>query len=147
MYNPYRARYRQPKLAKNGQKFEKFPIAQICSMTHAKAISAVGTDIRPIFREIQAPKVDRKWSKKSKNVKLYDAFHTRSDKPGVKGIIEMHRFNICLVIGPVAQPWRRLSRPKSRFRDGRGTARWAAIAIAKVVQQAQCIHDMYQTPA
>ena len=31
-------------------------------------------------------------------------------------------------IGPVAQPWRRLSRPKSRFRDGRGTARWVAIA-------------------
>ena len=30
-----------------------------------------------------------------------DAFHTRSDKPGVKGIIEiieMHRFNICLVV-------------------------------------------------
>ena len=23
---------------------------------------------------------------------------TRSDKPGVKGIIEMHRFNICLVV-------------------------------------------------
>ena len=28
----------------------------------------------------------------------YDAFHTRSDKPGVKGIIGMHRFNICLVV-------------------------------------------------
>ena len=31
-------------------------------------------------------------------VHFYDAFHTRSDKPGVKGIIEMHRFNICLVV-------------------------------------------------
>ena len=31
-------------------------------------------------------------------VHSYDAFHTRSDKPGVKGIIEMHRFNICLVV-------------------------------------------------
>ena len=31
-------------------------------------------------------------------VHAYDAFHTRSEKPGVKGIIEMHRFNICLVI-------------------------------------------------
>ena len=28
----------------------------------------------------------------------YDAFHTMSDKPGVKGIIEMHRFNSCLVV-------------------------------------------------
>ena len=31
-------------------------------------------------------------------VHFYYAFHTRSDKPGVKGIIEMHRFNICLVV-------------------------------------------------
>ena len=31
-------------------------------------------------------------------VHFYEAFHTRSDKPGVKGIIEMHRFNICLVV-------------------------------------------------
>ena len=31
-------------------------------------------------------------------VHSYDAFHTRSNKPGVKGIIEMHRFNICLVV-------------------------------------------------
>ena len=31
-------------------------------------------------------------------VHFYDAFHTKSDKPGVKGIIEMHRFNICLVV-------------------------------------------------
>ena len=31
-------------------------------------------------------------------VHSYDAFHTRPDKPGVKGIIEMHRFNICLVV-------------------------------------------------
>ena len=31
-------------------------------------------------------------------VHSYDAFHTRSDKPGVKGIIGMHRFNICLVV-------------------------------------------------
>ena len=28
----------------------------------------------------------------------YDAFHTRSDKPGVEGIIGMHRFNFCLVV-------------------------------------------------
>ena len=36
------------------------------------------------------------------SVHSYDAFHTRSDKPGVKGIIGMHRFNICLVpcLGP-----------------------------------------------
>ena len=35
------------------------------------------------------------------NVELvhsYYAFYTRSDKPGVKGIIGMHRFNICLVV-------------------------------------------------
>ena len=31
-------------------------------------------------------------------VHSYDAFHTRSDKPGVKGIIGMHRFNFCLVV-------------------------------------------------
>ena len=31
-------------------------------------------------------------------VHSYEAFHTRSDKPGVKGIIGMHRFNICLVV-------------------------------------------------
>ena len=29
-------------------------------------------------------------------VHSYDAFHTRSDMSGVKGIIGMHRFNICL---------------------------------------------------
>ena len=29
---------------------------------------------------------------------LYYVFHTRSDMSGVKGIIGMHRFNICLVI-------------------------------------------------
>ena len=28
----------------------------------------------------------------------YEAFHTRSDMSGVKGIIGMHRFNICLVV-------------------------------------------------
>ena len=31
-------------------------------------------------------------------VHSYYAFHTRSDKPGVKGTIGMHRFNICLVV-------------------------------------------------
>ena len=31
-------------------------------------------------------------------VHSYDAFHTISNKPGVKGIIGMHRFNICLVL-------------------------------------------------
>ena len=33
-------------------------------------------------------------------VHFYDAFHTRSDKPDVKGIIGMHRFNnnYCLVV-------------------------------------------------
>ena len=31
-------------------------------------------------------------------VHSYEAFHTRSDKPGVKGITGMHRFNICLVV-------------------------------------------------
>ena len=31
-------------------------------------------------------------------VHSYDAFHTRFVGPGVKGIIEMHRFNICLVV-------------------------------------------------
>ena len=33
-----------------------------------------------------------------KPVHSYEAFHTRSDNPGVKGIIGMHRFNICLVV-------------------------------------------------
>ena len=31
-------------------------------------------------------------------VHSYDAFHTRSDMSGVKCIIGMHRFNICLVV-------------------------------------------------
>ena len=31
-------------------------------------------------------------------VHSYYAFHTRFVGPGVKGIIEMHRFNICLVV-------------------------------------------------
>ena len=31
-------------------------------------------------------------------VHSYHAVHTRSDKPGVKGIIGMHRFDICLVV-------------------------------------------------
>ena len=31
-------------------------------------------------------------------VHSYDAFHTRYVGPGVKGIIGMHRFNICLVV-------------------------------------------------
>ena len=31
-------------------------------------------------------------------VHFYYAFHTRSDKPGVKGIIGMHKFNFCLVV-------------------------------------------------
>ena len=31
-------------------------------------------------------------------VHSYDAFHTRHVGPGVKGIIGMHRFNICLVV-------------------------------------------------
>ena len=31
-------------------------------------------------------------------VHSYDAFHTRSDMSGVKGIIGMHRYNICLVV-------------------------------------------------
>ena len=31
-------------------------------------------------------------------VHSYYAFHTRSDMSGVKGIIGMHRFNICLVV-------------------------------------------------
>ena len=31
-------------------------------------------------------------------VHFCDAFHTRFVGPGVKGIIEMHRFNICLVV-------------------------------------------------
>ena len=34
----------------------------------------------------------------------------------------------CRDIGPVAQPWRRLSRPKSRSRRSRNGDRWAAIA-------------------
>ena len=29
---------------------------------------------------------------------FYDAFHTRHVGPGVKGIIGMHKFNICLVV-------------------------------------------------
>ena len=32
------------------------------------------------------------------HVHSYDAFHTRHAGPGVKGIIGMHRFNICLVV-------------------------------------------------
>ena len=31
-------------------------------------------------------------------VHFYDAFHTWFVGPGVKGIIGMHRFNICLVV-------------------------------------------------
>ena len=31
-------------------------------------------------------------------VHSYDAFHTRHVRPGVKGIIGMHRFNIYLVV-------------------------------------------------
>ena len=31
-------------------------------------------------------------------VHSHDAFHTRSGMPGVRGIIGMHRFNICLVV-------------------------------------------------
>ena len=31
-------------------------------------------------------------------VHFYYAFHTRFVGPGVKGIIEMHRFNICFVV-------------------------------------------------
>ena len=31
-------------------------------------------------------------------INSYDAFHTRHVGPGVKGIIGMHRFNICLVV-------------------------------------------------
>ena len=31
-------------------------------------------------------------------VHSYDAFHTRHVGPGVKSIIGMHRFNICLVV-------------------------------------------------
>ena len=31
-------------------------------------------------------------------VHFYYAFHTRFVGPGVKGIIGMHRFNICLVV-------------------------------------------------
>ena len=31
-------------------------------------------------------------------VHFYYAFHTRFVGPGVKGIIEMHRFNFCLVV-------------------------------------------------
>ena len=31
-------------------------------------------------------------------VHSYDAFHTRHARPGVKGIIGMDRFNICLVV-------------------------------------------------
>ena len=43
----------------------------------------------------------RQWQDNKTNVESvhsYEAFHTRSDKPGVKGIIGMHRFNICLVV-------------------------------------------------
>ena len=32
------------------------------------------------------------------HVHFYYAFHTRSDMSGVKDIIGMHRFNICLVV-------------------------------------------------
>ena len=44
-------------------------------------------------------------------VHCYDAFHTRLVGPGVKGIIGMHRFNICLVVvlslscSGVKTPW------------------------------------------
>ena len=31
-------------------------------------------------------------------VHFYDAFHTSHVGPGVKGIIGIHRFNICLVV-------------------------------------------------
>ena len=31
-------------------------------------------------------------------VHSYDAFHIRHVGPGVKGVIGMHRFNICLVV-------------------------------------------------
>ena len=36
--------------------------------------------------------------KKVEPVPSYDAFHTRHVGPSVKGIIGMHRFNICLVV-------------------------------------------------
>ena len=49
---------------------------------------------------------DKCWTQ----VHFYYAFHTRSDKPGVKGIIEIHRFNFCLVVlslscSGVKAPW------------------------------------------
>ena len=31
-------------------------------------------------------------------ISMINAFHTRFVGPGMKGIIEMHRFNICLVV-------------------------------------------------
>ena len=54
--------FREPsKLAENGQNIEKFQIVQISSRTSDNLISAIGTDLHPLSREIQALKVGRKW--------------------------------------------------------------------------------------
>ena len=58
----------RPQMVKKIEK-QKF---QICSMTSEKAKSAIWTDIRPRFREIQAPKVGEKW-------KIETAFVTSHD--------------------------------------------------------------------
>ena len=47
----------------------------------------------------------------------YDAFHTRHVGPGVKGIIGMHRFNICLVVVLLPLLYSSLDRLGSRSRQ------------------------------
>ena len=48
------------------------------------------------------------------------------------------------VIGPVAQPWRRLSRPKSRSRRSRNGDRWAAIACIAQLGSATAVAERRQ---
>ena len=49
-----------------------------------------------VLGNLEGPRRLRK--AKVEPVHSYDAFHTRSDMSGVKGIIGMHRFNIRLVV-------------------------------------------------
>ena len=57
-----------PKMVK---KIETYQMFKIRSMISDEAISAVGTDIRPLVREIQALKIGQKWSKNRKKYLFY----------------------------------------------------------------------------
>ena len=62
------------------------PMAYILSVPHVCPFNGVFT-----------PEQDNDKTK-VEPVHSYDAFHTRHVGPGVKGIIVMHRLNICLVV-------------------------------------------------